>query len=97
MTSSAITATRDYTGGSLGYTPKRHEGGSSLYPLQFTGKTTWYLIALAVWVVGLCLWHLVDRSMLRYALEAIAAGRGHDGRAFGMLARRDGRWLAHAV
>src|SRR5262249_24818945 len=67
-----ITATRDYTGGSHGYTPIRYQGGSSLYPLQFTGKRTWYLIALAVWAVGLYVWHRVDRSMLRYALEAIS-------------------------
>ena len=67
-----ITATRDHTGGSLGYTPERYQGGSSLYALQFTGKTTWYLIALGVWAAGLCIWYRVDRSMLRYALEAIA-------------------------
>ena len=67
-----ITATRDYTGGSLGYTPERHRGGSSLYALQFGGKATWYLIALAVWAAGLYVWHRVDTSMLRYALEAIA-------------------------
>src|SRR5204862_5737461 len=35
-------------------------------------KETWYLIALAVWAVGLLIWHRVERSMLRYALEAIA-------------------------
>jgi branched-chain amino acid transport system permease protein len=67
-----ITATRDYTGGSLGYTPERYQGGSSLYALQFSGKTTWYLIALAVWAAGLYVWYRVDGSMLRYALEAIA-------------------------
>ncbi len=67
-----ITATRDYTGGSLGYTPARYLGGSSLYALQFSGKTTWYLIALAVWAAGLYVWYRVDRSMLRYALEAIS-------------------------
>jgi branched-chain amino acid transport system permease protein len=67
-----ITATRDYTGGSLGYTPERYQGGSSLYALQFSGKATWYLIALAVWAGGLYVWHRVDRSMLRYALEAIS-------------------------
>jgi branched-chain amino acid transport system permease protein len=67
-----ITATRDYTGGSLGYTPERYQGGSSIYALQFTGKTTWYLIALAVWAAGLYVWHLIDRSMIRYALEAIS-------------------------
>jgi branched-chain amino acid transport system permease protein len=67
-----ITATRDFTGGSLGYTPERYRGGSSLYALQFSEKTTWYLIAVAVWAAGLGVWYLVDRSMLRYALEAIA-------------------------
>ena len=30
------------------------------------------LIALAVWLVGLLIWHLVDRSMARYAMEAIS-------------------------
>src|SRR3989475_7478363 len=67
-----ITATRDYTGGSLGYTPERYRAGTSLWALQFGEKTTWYLIALAVWAVGLYVWHRVDRSMLRYALEAIS-------------------------
>ncbi len=67
-----ITATRDTTGASLGYTPERFHGGSSIYALQFTGKQTWYLLALAIWAMGLLIRWLVDRSMLRYALEAIA-------------------------
>ena len=67
-----ITATRDTTGGSLGYTPERYNGGNSVYALQFTGKQTWYLLALAIWAVGLLIRWRVDRSMLRYALEAIA-------------------------
>ena len=67
-----ITATRDHTGGSLGYTPERYQGGSSLWALQFHDKTTWYLIALGVWAAGLYVWNRVDRSMLRYALEAIS-------------------------
>lgn len=66
-----ITATRDYTGGSLGYTPNRATT-NKLLALQFDDKTTWYLIALAVWVAGLIVWHWVDRSMSRYALEAIS-------------------------
>ena len=66
-----ITATRDYTGGSLGYTPEATKG-SHLVALQFSDKTTWYLIALAVWAIGLLLWRWVDRSMARYALEAIS-------------------------
>jgi branched-chain amino acid transport system permease protein len=67
-----ITATRDYTGGSLGYTPNRAKTGSGLMALQFDDKTTWYLIALGVWVCGLLIWRWVDRSMDRYALEAIS-------------------------
>ena len=66
-----ITATRDYTGGSLGYTPERTRG-SQLLALQFDDKTTWYLIALGVWGAGLLVWRWIDRSMDRYALEAIS-------------------------
>jgi len=66
-----ITATRDYTGGSLGYTPDRPRG-SNLLALQFDDKITWYLIALGVWALGLVIWRWVDGSMDRYALEAIS-------------------------
>jgi branched-chain amino acid transport system permease protein len=66
-----ITATRDYTGGSLGYTPNRTKGSAWL-ALQFDDKITWYLIALFVWLVGLLIWRAVDRSMSRYAMEAIS-------------------------
>jgi branched-chain amino acid transport system permease protein len=66
-----ITATRDYTGGSLGYTPERTTG-SHLVALQFDDKTVWYLIALGVWLAGLLIWRWVDGSMDRYALEAIS-------------------------
>ncbi|MBR1088365.1 branched-chain amino acid ABC transporter permease [Bradyrhizobium manausense] len=66
-----ITATRDYTGGSLGYTPNR-ASGNKLLALQFDDKATWYLIALGVWLAGIVVWHLIDRSMSRYALEAIS-------------------------
>jgi branched-chain amino acid transport system permease protein len=67
-----ITATRDVTGGSLGYTPERVPGGSSLTAFQFSDKITWYYIALAAWGLGLAVWYLVQRSMIRYALEAIS-------------------------
>ena len=67
-----ITATRDQTGGSLGFTPRRVEGGSSIYALQFGEKETWYLIALAVWAAGLLIKQLVERGMIRHALEAIS-------------------------
>jgi branched-chain amino acid transport system permease protein len=40
--------------------------------LQFDDKITWYLIALFVWVMGLLIWRWVDRSMSRYAMEAIS-------------------------
>jgi len=66
-----ITATRDYTGGSLGYTPNRATGNHWL-ALQFDDKTTWYLIALLVWMVGLLVWRAIDRSIGRYAMEAIS-------------------------
>src|SRR5258707_13176189 len=64
-----ITATRDYTGGSLGYTPNRDRG---IFALQFDDKITWYLIALGIWVVGLLIWRWIDHSMSRYAMEAIS-------------------------
>src|SRR5258707_9800926 len=51
-----ITATRDYTGGSLGYTPERYHGGSSVWAPQFHGQTTWDPIALAVCALGLYVW-----------------------------------------
>lgn len=66
-----ITATRDYTGGSLGYTPNR-AAGSQLLALQFDSKTTWYLIALFIWLLGLLVWRWIDHSMSRYAMEAIS-------------------------
>jgi branched-chain amino acid transport system permease protein len=67
-----ITATRDYTGGSLGYTPQRAPSGKGLFALQFDDKITWYLIALAVWAFGLVIWRAIDRSMIRHAMEAIS-------------------------
>ena len=59
-----IIATRDYTGGSLGYTPERTKG-SHILALQFDDKVVWYLIALGVWASGLAVWYWIDRSMLR--------------------------------
>ena len=40
--------------------------------MQFDDKIVWYLIALGVWLAGLLIWRWVDRSMDRYALEAIS-------------------------
>jgi branched-chain amino acid transport system permease protein len=65
-----IIAERDWTGGSLGLTLK-DAGGFSLVAIQFADKRIFYGIALAVWLVGLVVWHQVDRSITRPALEAI--------------------------
>ena len=67
-----ITATRDYTGGSLGYTPDRATSGRQLLALQFDDKVTWYFIALFIWLLGLLVWRAIDRSMARHAMEAIS-------------------------
>ncbi len=66
------TASRDITGGSLGYTPERVQGGSGFLAFQFTDKLTWYFIALGIWAAGLFIRWRVDHSMIAYALEAIA-------------------------
>lgn len=67
-----IIAMRDYTGGSLGLTPRQHGDGVSWYALQFADKEYFYGLALLAWAVGLWIWWKVDRSMGRYAMEAIA-------------------------
>ena len=67
-----IIATRDTTGGSLGYTPERHGDGWSVIALQSDDRMVFYFVALAVWMAGIVIWRLVDRSMARYALEAIS-------------------------
>jgi branched-chain amino acid transport system permease protein len=65
-----IVGLRDYTGGSLGITVQAVPGGTSLTALQFGNRETFFYVALGVWLFGLWVWRLVDRSMLRYALEA---------------------------
>ena len=68
-----IVALRDYTGGSLGVTPESLVGPEnpvSLLALQFSSRTVWYYVIFAVWIGGLLVWRAVDRSMMRYALEA---------------------------
>lgn len=76
-----IVALRDLTGGSLGMTPRTAlaEGPVSLWALQFAAKEVWFYIALLVWLGGVFVWRAVDRSMLRYALEA--AGQDEDAAA----------------
>ncbi|HUS95654.1 MAG TPA: branched-chain amino acid ABC transporter permease [Hyphomicrobiaceae bacterium] len=68
-----IIATRDTTGGSLGYTPERHGEGISIVALQFSNdRIYFYYIALVVWIAGILIWRYIDHSMSRYALEAIS-------------------------
>ncbi|MEZ5815668.1 MAG: branched-chain amino acid ABC transporter permease [Hyphomicrobiaceae bacterium] len=66
-----IVGLRNYTGGSLGTQPKRYGDGISLWAVQFEpDRVLAYYIVLVVWIVGLIVWILVDRSMDRFALEA---------------------------
>jgi len=68
-----IIATRDVTGGSLGYTPERHGEGISIWALQFTeSRIYFFYIALVMWMISIAIWRYVDQSMSRYALEAIS-------------------------
>jgi branched-chain amino acid transport system permease protein len=69
-----IVALRDYTGGSLGVTPRTALADSSfsLSALQFADKEVWFYVVLAFWAGGLVIWRLVDRSMARFAMEAIS-------------------------
>lgn len=65
-----IIAARDVTGGSLGMTPR--PVGRSWYALQLPDKAEFYVVALAAWLIGLVAWRLVERGMIRLALEAVA-------------------------
>jgi len=70
-----ITASRDVTGGSLGVTPVTalNEGTTiALGALQFSPKLIWLAIVALFWLGGLWVWRMVDRSMGRLALQAIA-------------------------
>jgi branched-chain amino acid transport system permease protein len=65
----SLTAARDVTGGSLGFTQKAV--GHSWYALQFPEKSYFYGIAVVLWLTGLVIWQRIDRSISREALEAI--------------------------
>jgi branched-chain amino acid transport system permease protein len=70
-----IVALRDATGGSLGVTPEIALAGGksfSLVAIQFAHKEAFFYIALAFWLFGLYVWRRIDRSMMRYAMEAIS-------------------------
>jgi branched-chain amino acid transport system permease protein len=65
----SLTAAREITGGSLGFTQKAV--GHSWYALQFPEKGYFYCIAVVLWLVGLFIWQRIDRGISREALEAI--------------------------
>ncbi|MBV8925739.1 MAG: branched-chain amino acid ABC transporter permease, partial [Bradyrhizobium sp.] len=65
----SLTAARDVTGGSLGFTQKAV--GHSWYALQFPEKGYFYCIAVVLWLAGLAVWRRIDRGIGREALEAI--------------------------
>ena len=65
-----IVGLREQTGGSLGLTVEGVPGGTSLLAMQFGERASFFYLALLVWLAGLWVWRMVDRSMLRYALEA---------------------------
>ena len=69
-----IVALRDVTGGSLGVTPDSALAGQaySIYAIQFADKEVFFYIALGFWLFALYLWRRVDRSMMRYAMQAIS-------------------------
>ena len=66
-----IIAERDWTGGSLGLTVAAPESPSSLVAIQFADRRVFYYGMLLLWLAGLWVWHRVDRSMARSAMEAI--------------------------
>ena len=65
-----IIAERDWTGGSLGLTVRPH-GSDSVLAVQFADKRVFYYAGLVLWALGLWVWHRLDRSMARSAMEAI--------------------------
>jgi branched-chain amino acid transport system permease protein len=70
-----IVAMRDVTGGSLGITPNPGlPGGAagSAWSLQFADRIVWFYIVLVFWLLALYVWHRVDRSMSRLALQGIS-------------------------
>jgi branched-chain amino acid transport system permease protein len=75
VTRLVIVALRDQTGGSLGATPDTAlaQGTSTaLAAMQFSSKIVWFYVIIAFWLAALYVWHRVDRSMTRLALEAIS-------------------------
>lgn len=69
-----IVALRDWTGGTLGITPKPPpaDPGAAWWSLQIADKQVWFYVALVAWLIGLAVWRWLDRSMQRSALDAIS-------------------------
>jgi len=69
-----IIALRDWTGGTLGITPKPPpvDNAAALWSLQFADKKVWFYVVLIAWLLGLAVWRWLDRSMQRTALDAIS-------------------------
>ena len=65
-----LIAERDWTGGSLGVTLKS-AGDASFRAVQYADKRVFYYGAFVIWLLGLWVWHRLDRSMARAAMEAI--------------------------
>jgi branched-chain amino acid transport system permease protein len=65
-----LIAERDWTGGSLGLTLKA-AGDASFLAIQYTDKRVFFYGTFVVWLLGLWIWHRLDRSMARAAMEAI--------------------------
>jgi branched-chain amino acid transport system permease protein len=65
-----LIAERDWTGGSLGLT-LRTAGDASFRAIQYADKRVFYYGAFVIWLLGLWVWHRLDRSMARAAMEAI--------------------------
>jgi branched-chain amino acid transport system permease protein len=66
-----LIAERDWTGGSLGLTLKPAGTEASLMAIQYTDRRVFYYASLVVWLGGLWVWHRLNRSMARAAMEAI--------------------------
>lgn len=66
-----LIAERDWTGGSLGLTLNPAGSDASLLAIQYTDRRIFYYASLVVWLGGLWVWHRLDRSMARAAMEAI--------------------------
>jgi len=65
-----LIAERDWTGGSLGLTLKT-AGDASFKAIQYADKRVFYYGSFVIWIFGLWVWHRLDRSMARAAMEAI--------------------------